>query len=321
MAKTIKIYLPNDSVFGIRHAEIANWSGQALACPRSRFHELRDWTEVQRPGVYFLFGVDDVSGEEAVYIGEAEVVLDRLASHMSGKDFWTDMITFTSKDENLTKAHVRYLESRLIGAAKGAARYRVKNAASSHLPSLPRSDRDAMEEFLDSIQMLLGVLGHKVLQPLVTMPNLSKGASNPVRRQSTLCEDAEINRLLEAADTNLPAFRLQLGDLTAYAMRTDEGIVVLSESDAALTAKPSLTGGLIAARLALIESGVIVQAGPKHKFVKDHLFRSPSQAAAIIVGYSINGRESWRLPDGTTWGKYEQRLSLADDAPAVTVSS
>lgn len=136
MGKTIKIYLANESVSGIRHAEIANWSGQALACPRSRFQELREWLEVQRPGIYFLFGVDDQTAEEAVYIGEAEVVLDRLASHMSGKDFWTEVITFTSKDENLTKAHVRYLESRLIGMARRAGRYSLANATSSQLPLL-----------------------------------------------------------------------------------------------------------------------------------------------------------------------------------------
>ena len=40
---------------GIRHVEIANWSGQAIACPRSRLYELGDWVEAQRPGVYFFW--------------------------------------------------------------------------------------------------------------------------------------------------------------------------------------------------------------------------------------------------------------------------
>jgi hypothetical protein len=313
MGSTIKIYLANESAIGIRHAEIANWSGQALACPRSRFHELRSWPEVQRPGVYFLFGIDDQSGEEAVYIGEAEVVIDRLASHLSGKDFWTEFVTFTSKDENLTKAHVRYLESRLIATARQASRYRLTNSAAAQLPSLPRSDRDAMEEFLGSVQLLLGVLGHKVLDPLVAVPPYPLNPITSARPVAKIMEKFEINSLPDAADPDLPAFRLQLGDISAYAMRTDEGIVVLSESEAALTAKSSLTGGLIATRLALIESGVLAETGRKYKFVKDHLFRSPSQAAAVIAGYSINGRESWRLADGTTWGKYEQNLSSGNN--------
>jgi hypothetical protein len=315
MGKTIKVYLANENASGIRHAEIANWSGQALASPRARFHELREWPEVQRPGIYFLFGIDDRTGDEAVYIGEAEIVIERLASHISGKEFWTDVIAFTSKDENLTKAHVRYLESRLLMTARQAGRYRIINATSSQLPSLPRSDRDAMEEFLGSIKMLLGVLGHKVLEPLVALPNRSPTVRSPATQPARgdtepVCRDAEIARFLEAAGSSIPVFRLQIGELTAYAMRTDEGIVVLSESEAALTSKPSLTGSLLAARLALGESGVLIPAGTKNKFARNFLFRSPSQAAAVIAGYSMNGRESWRLPDGTTWGKYEQNLSL-----------
>lgn len=313
MGKTIKIYLANENAAGIRHVEIANWSGQALACPRARFQELSGWPEVQRPGVYFLFGVDDQTGEEAVYIGEAEVVVDRLVAHISGKEFWTEVVTFTSKDENLTKAHVRYLESRLVTMTKGAGRYKMTNGSSPQLPSLPRSDRDAMEDFIASIQMLLGVLGHKVLDPLVNNPRVVSG-SIPILGQYSTVPPTPTQRALDKTDATLPAFRLQVSDLTAYAMRTDEGIVVLAEAEVSLTAKPSLTGGVLATRLSLIESGVIVQAGTKLVFTRNCLFRSPSQAAAVIVGYSINGRECWRLPDGTSWGKFELNSSIAGKA-------
>lgn len=313
MGKTIKIYLANENAAGIRHVEIANWSGQALACPRARFQELSGWPEVQRPGVYFLFGVDDKTSEEAVYIGEAEVVVDRLVAHMSGKEFWTEVVTFTSKDENLTKAHVRYLESRLVTMTKSVGRYKITNGSSPQLPLLPRSDRDAMEDFIISIQMLLGVLGHKVLDPLVINPRVVEG-SIPISDQFSAVSPTPTQRLLEKVDATLPAFRLQVSDLTAYAMRTDEGIVVLAGTEVSLTAKPSLTGGLLARRLALIDSGIIVEDETKLVFARNYLFRSPSQAAGVIVGYSINGREYWRLPDGTSWGKFELNLSLAGKA-------
>ena len=86
MGKQIRIYLADGTSTGIRHAEITNWSGQALACPRPRFSDLKDWDEIKRPGVYFLFGTNEESGEDAVYIGESEVVLDRLSTHLTGKD-------------------------------------------------------------------------------------------------------------------------------------------------------------------------------------------------------------------------------------------
>lgn len=66
--------------------------------------------------------MNEITGEDAIYIGEAEQVVDRLASHVSGKDRWRELITFTSKDENLTKAHIKYLEARLIDQAQRSAR-------------------------------------------------------------------------------------------------------------------------------------------------------------------------------------------------------
>jgi hypothetical protein len=107
---SIRVYLADGTVTGIRHAEVVNWTGQALSCPRLRIAELGEWDEARRPGVYLLFGTDDTSDRPAVYIGEAENVFDRLQSHLSQKDFWTEIVLFSNKDENLTKAHVRYLE-------------------------------------------------------------------------------------------------------------------------------------------------------------------------------------------------------------------
>ena len=112
--RQIKIYLADGTVSGFRHAEIMGWTGQALSVPRNRVKELADWEESQKPGVYFLFGVDADTGNDAVYIGEAEQVSNRIYQHLSGKDFWNEAICFTNKDENLTKAHVKYLESRLV---------------------------------------------------------------------------------------------------------------------------------------------------------------------------------------------------------------
>jgi hypothetical protein len=288
MGKTIKIYLPNESVTGIRHAEITNWSGQALACPRSRFQELRDWPEVQRPGVYFLFGVDDETGNDAVYIGEAEVVIDRLSSHMSSKDFWTEVVAFTSKDENLTKAHVRYLESRLVSMAKHAGRYRMTNSSSPQLPSLPRSDRDAMEEFLVAARMLIGALGHKVLEALVSATSPSPSPTPKADTASPVAIDIDTPGAANPLESS-PVFHLRVANVHARAIRTDEGMVVLEGSDATATTYKSITGSMVALRQMLLESGVLTPSGSKLRLTRDCLFKSPSQAGGVLAGYSING--------------------------------
>ena len=119
--KTIRIYLADAVPAGIRHAELLNWTGQALVCPKGRVGEVAKWPESQRPGVYILFGRDEDDNPRA-YIGEGESVLVRLQDHVKHKDFWTEAVFFTSKDDNLTKAHVKYLESRFVELAKDVGR-------------------------------------------------------------------------------------------------------------------------------------------------------------------------------------------------------
>jgi hypothetical protein len=307
MGKQIRIYLADGSSSGIRHAEVSNWTGQALACPRSRFQELRDWEEVKRPGTYLLFGTNDENGEDSVYIGESEIVLDRLSSHISGKDFWAELIAFTSKDDTLTKGHVKYLESRLVQLATDAGRYRVTNSTIAQLPALPRADRDAMDEYLGSMRTLLGVLGHRVLEPYVATRKQRKAETTIT--QEPLPVDSIGTNTQSSALSEKDVFFLHISDIHARATRTDEGIVVLAGSEAASSAQGSLSGGYRALREKLISTGVLVPVGAKLQTSKDQLFSSPSQAAAVLVGYSINGRENWRLTDGTTYAAYEQRMS------------
>ncbi|WP_447125874.1 GIY-YIG nuclease family protein [Glaciimonas sp. GG7] len=297
--KSIRIYLADGSVSGIRHGEIVNWTGQAIACTRTRFGDLKDWPEARRPGVYFLFGINDQTGQEALYIGEAEVVFERLGAHLTGKEFWNELIAFTSKDDNLTKGHVRYIESRLIQLASTAGRYLLTNTASPQLPALPRADRDSMEEFIVNLRTLLGVLGHRALEPLTGHPaKLISSIENPVAQLSASLSP---NDSFEQQIT----FSLKVNGIDASAIRTDEGIVVLAGSQVSSTVKSSLSDGYKALREKLISSRVIVGTEGTLRLSRNHLFSSPSQAAAIIVGYAINGRDAWRTNYGKTWSDIE----------------
>src|SRR5690606_4287481 len=97
----------------------------------------------------------------------------RLQSHIKNKDFWDQVVLFTSKDENLTKAHVKYIEARMIELANDAGRVALENGNAPQLSALPRADRDAMEEFLDPARILLAALGFPLLQPIVKKPGSS----------------------------------------------------------------------------------------------------------------------------------------------------
>src|SRR5262249_11962538 len=147
----------------LRTAELSNWNGKAIAGPRSELESVLARNEAGNAGVYFLTGTDPESGKAAVYIGEAESIRERLKRHLE-KDFCTHVVFFVSKDENLTKAHIRYLEDRLIDQAKDATRALVLNGQASG-SKLPESDREDIEVFLERVHQLMPVLGADFLIP------------------------------------------------------------------------------------------------------------------------------------------------------------
>jgi hypothetical protein len=104
---TIKIFLAHGDPKRLRTAELSNWTGKAVAGPRSEFDGIISREEAEGSGIYFLSGSDPDSGLPAICIGEAECVRDRLKAHLQ-KDFWNHLVFFVSKDENLTKSHIRY---------------------------------------------------------------------------------------------------------------------------------------------------------------------------------------------------------------------
>lgn len=286
--KSIRVYLADGIATGIKHAEIVNWTGQAISCPRKRVNELKEWPESKSPGVYFLLGEDPERNIPMVYIGESENVYDRLTSHTAKKEFWREVVFFTNKDENLTKAHIRYLESRLVQHANKVGRSQIENGNAPQLPTIPRSDRDAMEEFMDNIQVLMGVLGHRFLEPIYSL-NIQSIVNSKALDQTA---DIPLN--------------LNYRKLTAQALLTDEGVVVLKGSEALDQIKETLTPGYKKIKQDLIDSGGLTKSGDKLILQVDYLFNSPSAAAGILIGQASNGRVLWKDASGRTIAQIEE---------------
>ena len=275
---TIKIYLPHGDPKRLRTGEISNWSGKAVAGPRTELDQLLKRDEALNVGVYLLTGTDPLSGAPAVYIGEAESIQSRLKQHVD-KDFWNHVVYFTSKDENLTKSHIRYLEGRLIELAKQASRANLTNSQAT-TSKLPESDRADMEIFLEKIEQLLPALGVEVLVPIALPPE------SKAEERILFCE---------------------IGDLQATGHLTPNGIVVIAKSQAVLNLRPSAKNypWVINAREQLVKDGVLTEVGGYLLFTKDHEFSSPSAAAAVIHGGTANGRTAWKDSEGKTLKQLE----------------
>jgi hypothetical protein len=225
-----------------------------------------------------LSGTDPFTGNPAAYIGEAETIKDRLKQHLS-KDFWSQVVFFTSKDENLTKAHIRFLESRIIVLAKDAKRFDLTNSQASS-SKLPESDVADMEIFLERIEQLLPALGVDVLVPM-TSPT---GAPN--EKDLLYCE---------------------ISGLKAIARLTPNGIVVLKDSQAAASLRPSAASypWIVNSREQLLKDGVLASSKEALVFQQDYEFSSPSAAAAIVHGGTANGRTAWKNGKGQTLKELE----------------
>jgi len=279
--KTIKLFLIDGDPNGRMTGELSNWTGKAYKIPRIKVKDCVDRPDLTNPGVYLLFGKDE-TGKDLVYIGEAETVLKRLTQHLTQKDFWNEAVVFISKDENLNKAHIKYLENGLYEIAKNVNRYQIDNSTIPTQSSIAESDRAEMEEFIENIKILINTLGHKVFEEKREVKTLQQ-------------QDQETFYISAARGAD------------AQGEPTSDGFVVLKGSKVAGSTVPSITSNFKRLRDTLIENGVIKETNGIFEIAEDYVFSSPSTAAVIVLGRNANGLTEWKLKDGTSLKDFESK--------------
>jgi len=295
--RSIRLFLVDGSPTGLLTAEIMNWTGHVLTGPRSRMKEIVGRPECARTGIYFLVGPHpENSLLPLIYIGESDDVARRLTQHnrpegQGGKDFWERVCLITSKDQNLTKAHVKYLEAQLIKIATGAGRSKLANGTAHDYAGLPESDRADMAFFVEQIRTVLPVLGLDILREH-KKPSTSEAA------------------VPEEAVSQSPYFVLESPQhqITARGQEIDGEFVVLKGSLARLDWIGG-EGGYGNLFKQLVDKGVLVGNGGKlRQFSDDYAFSSPSAAAAVISGRNSNGRKAWTVEEtGQSYGAWQEQ--------------
>lgn len=292
--KQVKLFLVDGTPGGLTTAEITNWTGSVISARRSDLAELLRREEAERTGAYLLLGEDeDAVGDTRCYVGEADVVAARLRSHAKEKQFWSHAVVITSKDTNLTKSHVRYLESRLIELATQAGRVTLENGTAPPRPRLPEADLSDMEYFLGQLQIVLPVLGVNAIR---------------VRAARSSPEAPEI--------VESPVFTLtsKRQNVAACAQQIDGEFIMLSGSlvvpvwhgvGNALSTQRAYAS-YRAQHEGLIADGSIIVEGGTGRTTRDIVFPSPSTAGAVALGRSCNGRVEWVSSEGS-FGAWESR--------------
>lgn len=284
--KSIELFLVNGTADSLTTAELSNWNGKAIKIPRIEVPGcMRE--DIQQPGVYFLFCKED-DNSDAVYIGEAENVRERLLQHIrdyqADKEayYWNTAVIFTGRD--LNKALIRYLENGFVQTVRKNNRCKVLTKSTFQNTVLKESHIAAMDEFSDNVKILMGALGYRLLEPLV---------------QSDSEADAPQNPLLY----------LTSGNASARGRVTTEGFVMLKGSTVSSRDNaPSLSPGMAALRTSLMNSSKVIN----HCTAEDILFTSSSAAADFALGFSASGPAYWKTADGTTLKQLEAAATSED---------
>jgi hypothetical protein len=281
--KSINLFLMDGDPNGRIKVTLANWTGVAYKIPRTELEKCKDRDDLTQSGVYFLFGTSDDTGESVVYIGQAgirkngEGILYRLQEHKRNpqKDYWTEAIVFTTSNNSFGQTEISYLENRFCNLAIDAKRYVVKNGNDPAPGNITEEKESELEEFIEYAKIVMGTLGHKVLEPLLH-PQVVTPTTDDIS------DDEQV-------------FFIKRNGADTKGRLTSEGIVVLAGSTVRKDTVKSCPDSVKAARKKYKD-----QVGDDFITTADILFKSPSGASSFVLNASSNGYVEWKSVDGKT---------------------
>ena len=292
--RTIKLYIMGEEYKNLKSVELSNWSGKAYIGSRKHVGILQGFEDLTAPGVYCLIAESEDTYQKKIYIGEADEINRRLNEHHKKKDWWEDFIVFISKDSNLTKAHVRYLEKKLHDvASQNKTTIELDNGNTPPGSKLPVSDCDDMDEFNDNIIFILKNLG------LLDFTKLSNGDVKEVSPTS----DSEIFQMSVSAGKSK--------EVKVAKLKIENGnYVLLKDSYIRKTEIGSFEKHNYRKLRKQLEQEGYFQEFENDLFLmlkEDILFPSPSAAGAIARNSSVNGRREWKTSQGMSLDEYESK--------------
>ncbi len=276
-AYTLRIRVPSGVPEGLRIVSKDNWVGQGALFSRSLYPAVLSVPDFDfnRTGVYVLWESAELGNLPRVYVGEAQLLAERLKRQVE-KDFWTDAVAFSASDQSINEAHALYIEARLVKLADEAKSSRLQNTQVPRLRKLSDTDKDTAENYLAHMMTCLPVLGINFFE--------KAHARHPMR------EDFYINTK----------------GVRATGFEDVSGFVVKAKSQATKRETTSIHRFLANRRRALVEGSVLRDVGDVYEFTDDYAFSSPSVAAGVILGRSTNGRTDWKDADGRTLKRIQE---------------
>ena len=295
--RSLELFFIDGRPDGMLTAEVFNWTGHVLRVPRTQIVEGLARPETGYTGIYVLIG--DKEGAPLAYIGEAEEMRSRLKEHIIRRDWWDYAILITSASNNLHKAHVKYLESRMVEIAREVAAIPLENGNTPPRSSLSEAAISNMEGFIETLLMVLPAIRVDMFLKKTRRPE-----ANPAGKD-------------QAADPPVFEFKMPRHNLTATAILKGGEMIVQAGSAARYewVGEPRHATNYSHLYSELVAGGVLALNGDCRTFTQDYAFTSPSAAAAVVSGRSANGRTSWVLKStGQTYADWEEAQVVATES-------
>jgi len=266
--RTITIFIPDSNPRGVKICDIKDSIVKAIFIPRNKMDTVFKRTDLNEPGIYFLFGKEDEIEKPKVYIGEAENLITRLKQHNANKDFWNTAICFVSEKRNINKAHIKYLENHCCEQAKVINKCNLENSTTPTQSSLTEQDVDFVLSFFDDLKILIATLGFPIFEE-----------NRKEKENLFICKGK---------------------DAYAEGEYIEDGITIFKGSKANLEETNTIGTWLSNKRKLLIEKSILEEKNGVLIFNEDYTFSSPSASAGVVLGRRANGWIEWKDKNGKT---------------------
>ncbi len=283
IGRVVKIFITGKDPRSLRTVELDNWTGVAITGQPEFFKKALEAEVLARSCVYLLIRSSADDDLPEIYVGESDDFSQRYTSGKFPIEFDTFLI-FTSKDDNLTRAHVKWLERELWAILRGnSGKVVVANANTPTGSNLPRADIATMRTYLGNMIYVLEALGYDLFS-VQERTSISPAAAKHADAPDTTTSDIRLSLY-----STLPKRHSD----KAFLRYEDGAYTLLSGSMINAKTTESLPANVKKLRDQLIADGGLVDHGDHYVLTRDLPFSKPSPASALVKGRSSTGYLDW----------------------------
>ena len=289
--KTIKMLLYDGALTGVMNISDSAWeSGKMYSAPRDSINDLVSRADCKKYGVYLLLS------ENRVYVGQASDLERRTKQHLSDKDWWSQIILMTTKDDSFNASDIDYLEARLIEIAVEAGKSDNDNKKRGNPQKVDEFRQAELEQYLEEALFLLELIGIRVFKDKSHNPKKNdsyKPKGNPIGDFVVPNGEYYFQRKVKAWGNKILKATMRVVDGKYIVLKGSTVCPVVSKvaaGDRALNMRSR----------ASISSDVLTE---------DFETNSPSSAAVFVLGGACNGWVEWKTKGGISVDTFRKKQS------------